>query len=605
MSQNDNRVTKNLKDLMKKAKFLIAVRTATGSENKEHCLLRAKDIYVVDDSVLQETFNPWSAPMESLLEDFYTMLGSNTLSKAIMEEWIPRGNVRKSAMSESLQVSIRQRAPLLLYSEMRSNDDHAQNLDSLLKLEVAEVVGQIELSRSLGDVKRIQLTTSAVIKHSKEKQVPLLLVVKDYDYFDIAQVLNRVLLNRTKLNDSLLLSTLLATSLENLRRKGFPVDRLLTTTSQIQELSQSVVEPSSPPSLKKEMSENVQTDTKIVEELMSIFPNMKEEYLRSLVMQYNGEVAQICQHVLNNQTTSQDSSSFRDISMRGSTSSAGANTSFNEHEKSNSNNTLSQVNSLQNPFTVLKNIFGSTNSDFSKGNPRPHPTTSEHDISLSELQTQQRLLDHTLEEATAAVNKTETTRIFNSPTNLDYASNQAHCETIPSQDLRFIGSFRLSSASIRFYVHSSFSRADIASFWQNDQSPSFALASFGSQLLLLAKEVFHMNPDGIHIYYGPSHTIAFNRGNSLFFNLKIFIGLHLEEFERIVRTLNVDMNQFIQQPIATILMAKTSLSFWFVTYCHELAHNFEVAHNQVFAYYMGSFTRHYLPFYFALLSRSA
>ncbi|KAF9079797.1 hypothetical protein BGX27_005973, partial [Mortierella sp. AM989] len=49
----------------------------------------------------------------------------------------------------------------------------------------------------------------------------------DMDYFDIADALAKLLLKKKKLNDSIWWSSLLSTSLLNLKRKGFQVDRIL------------------------------------------------------------------------------------------------------------------------------------------------------------------------------------------------------------------------------------------------------------------------------------------------------------------------------------------------------------------------------------------
>src|SRR4051812_47903058 len=72
--------------------------------------------------------------------------------------------------------------------------------------------------------------------------------------------------------------------------------------------------------------------------------------------------------------------------------------------------------------------------------------------------------------------------------------------------------------------------------------------------------VFELTPLAIHVFYdNNSSTIAFNRDRALFFNLKFYIGLHDEEC-KIKPTCN-------------------AMTYWFMTFCHELAHNLVRSHN--------------------------
>jgi hypothetical protein len=73
-------------------------------------------------------------------------------------------------------------------------------------------------------------------------------------------------------------------------------------------------------------------------------------------------------------------------------------------------------------------------------------------------------------------------------------------------------------------------------------------------------DVFELAPKDIHIFYdGTSNSIAFNRNRELFFNLKFYRELHDEEC-KIIPTIN-------------------AMTYWFMMFCHELAHNFIQHHN--------------------------
>jgi hypothetical protein len=64
----------------------------------------------------------------------------------------------------------------------------------------------------------------------------------------------------------------------------------------------------------------------------------------------------------------------------------------------------------------------------------------------------------------------------------------------------------------------------------------------------------------IHVFYDDNSTsIAFNYNRYLFFNLKFYIGYH--DIECLLRpTVN-------------------AMTYWFMTFCHELAHNYVKHHN--------------------------
>lgn len=90
---------RNLLYEMMNSPFLIGIKKSGNNEQQEkadvkndeeegkddddivqYTLAKAKDIFIVDDTMGQQIFSPLSAPMETLLEDFYENLGSTRLS---------------------------------------------------------------------------------------------------------------------------------------------------------------------------------------------------------------------------------------------------------------------------------------------------------------------------------------------------------------------------------------------------------------------------------------------------------------------------------------------------------------------------------------------
>ena len=72
--------------------------------------------------------------------------------------------------------------------------------------------------------------------------------------------------------------------------------------------------------------------------------------------------------------------------------------------------------------------------------------------------------------------------------------------------------------------------------------------------------LFKLSQDVLHVYYDTDRTTpAFNLNGSLFFNLFIYETLH-------------DTDAATLSPEA--------MTYWFLTFCHELAHNFVKSHDE-------------------------
>jgi len=91
------------------------------------------------------------------------------------------------------------------------------------------------------------------------------------------------------------------------------------------------------------------------------------------------------------------------------------------------------------------------------------------------------------------------------------------------------------------------------------------LNEFCLMVKALAAEVFGVQAKNLAIYFNTDHgrkkrtkSIAFNQGGRIFLNAAIYLDFQLKKTE--------PQSQIIHH--------------WFMTLCHELAHNLEVDHNQ-------------------------
>ncbi|CAG8703351.1 13798_t:CDS:10, partial [Dentiscutata erythropus] len=90
------------------------------------------------------------------------------------------------------------------------------------------------------------------------------------------------------------------------------------------------------------------------------------------------------------------------------------------------------------------------------------------------------------------------------------------------------------------------------------------------KVLVSVSEIFKLPKSKINIFYDNDSTkVAFNRDKTLFFNIQCYIESG--------HSLN------------------TAIVSWFMTFCHELAHNFISPHNAEFVFYLQSYAKKYFP----------
>jgi len=152
------------------------------SRSYDYKLEKASNIYLIDDTILQQIFNPLSAPMETLLENMYSYFGSQWLSKAVQELWVPKGSPIETAKSNELQELIKERAPLLVYDvqSMKEKGLVSNSQTILRKLKVREV-SDIEIKRKLKNIEVTQKTSACIVNNHKTGL--MLLIIRNFDYF--------------------------------------------------------------------------------------------------------------------------------------------------------------------------------------------------------------------------------------------------------------------------------------------------------------------------------------------------------------------------------------------------------------------------------------
>ncbi|GBB83136.1 hypothetical protein RclHR1_00010018 [Rhizophagus clarus] len=153
-------------------------------------------------------------------------------------------------------------------------------------------------------------------------------------------------------------------------------------------------------------------------------------------------------------------------------------------------------------------------------------------------------------------------------------SETSYCDVIPGHLLFCVGT----EQGIELYDAKSANQADILS-----PLNSASLARFLNILKNIAS-VFDLELQAIHVFYDNyTNSIAFNRDRSLFFNLKFYIGLHDKECK--------------------INPTSDSMTYWYLTFCHELAHNLIQNHSSEHEFYLSSFAESYMSKFLAVLKK--
>lgn len=500
-------------------------------------LAKATEIVLVDDPVLFQTFLPLSAPMENMLESFYERLGSQWISREVIEDWQIIGSIRNKEQAARLQKLLRQRAPLLLYdvgqggSRRESLTSDLKNLQDLLNTLTVGEVDQVNIKRTFRGVVRLSPTTSSMANDNRGKRY--LLVTPNYDFFDVSQALSKMLFKHPRLQDSLLLSTLLSSSLINLKRKGFPVDRLLNAEANVQKI------PVAPP--------------------LPVPPALPATpaaaAAAAAAAQSNGTIGGPSDAA---RTTAPSGSSTQQDELESNSWFGDIQKWLTGTEDKKPPPPPPDHDRMPGAFVDSSNTGGSsTNGGPGTHRPVEHIDPNQTDRLKAELQ--------------AAINSSrpaEGSFRATIPQNPGGAPAppmpEDYCRVLLDSDLKKVGAVR----GIALYAEKNGSMDDLQALIDVGALESFVL------LLLDLASIFGF-PDlsALNIWWdAKGSTVAFNRNRTVFVNLRYYAALHFERAP-----------------------AAEAYSFWFMSLAHELAHHFVADHNAEHEYYLSSLAETYLP----------
>ncbi|CAI2174465.1 1539_t:CDS:10 [Funneliformis geosporum] len=555
---------------MRKAPILLAVRKRNSNSERinsvnkndfgneevdQYCLGSAREIFINDDTVYQQVFNPLSVPEEDYMEMLYKNLGCRSLRESVRETVTPMGNVRETESSRKLQGTIIERSRLFYHDYSKNEIKRGEEWLKKLKVREIDQIETIYLLTTSSETKK-EFTTTCLL-HDKWKDSWTLFVTPDPDFLDISQHIVKSIYNSHKWKDISHLNMLLTTHLSSLKRKGYPIDRILRQPKlqrvvekydkkmSDQEPENSPIHDKAPP-IKNNPSSSVLPPKleSCVSQLQEAYPDCDPEYIRKCLLQEkDNHLDNVANRLAEEDYPQTESKSLRKLGWN----------LFSKVTKSISDYTNL---STTKPLHSSKPIESSANMEPSTVTPK---TT--------------RDLRNVLNDAIKTC-RSNSGSVIDSQASVKIVSESqtSYCDVIPGHSLHCVGNLQ----GIELYVP----KGQSEMLYQSCFDPLNRFVNILKDLVI----VFDLAPKAIHVFYdNNASSIAFNRDKALFFNLKFYLGLHDEECKT--------------KPTSD------AMTYWFMTFCHELAHNFIPLHNSEHEYYFSSFAENYMSNFLAIMKK--
>lgn len=514
-------------------------------EKLQFTLYGINELFLIDDVISHQLFNLPAVP--SNLEQFYLKLGCRWVSSVIRSEWKWTGQIQSEGnLIESTRKILKERQNLIISSLDGDDGDGSKVIKNCRKrLEAVKLfqVNSIEICRTCTVNKQTNSQPSCAFTDGAIAH-PSIYLAKNgdgqFDHFDLAAVIVSLLCEKKgKLQDSLLVASLLTTPLSSLRAKGFQVDSNIKKAEEIvlpEQQKQLEIRKSS------ELSDLIQEKEK---------PKSDSGY-KNQSLEEQAQIQQIQQIQDQDQNQNQiKTSKESNNSKRWSESILGflkkTSDSFKNNSSKDSLYKTGKAGEARNEESIRNALDRGIKSL------QPHKS--------GDFEAIQRSINNE-----PAPDNQKVRRELNS-----------YCQVLSS--LRFIGKMGTVDIYAGEYLESNDFLAG-----NKDSLISF----YGLIVDKLAYTVFRVSPQSssIHLYYDPeSNTVAFNRGHSLFFNFAYFIA-------------NQHFSILNGSEVKEMQRCKT---FWFMTFCHELAHNFVNDHDVQHEFYMTSFAEQFLPDFIKIL----
>ena len=520
---------------------------------REWQLTTASDAIVVDDYMNYRLFKNsiLAAPQEEQLEDFYIALGSPLLSSLVEEaaKHGPRASDQQPA--KKLQKVIFERAQLFLHDQPIDTVKHDTRwLERNLQV---QLVSSISLRRSLKDRNISHVEKRSAVVTQTNREYTLWITGEKPDFYQVSQALVHLLLLRPKLHSALTLEMLLKTDLLDLRTRGFNVARILRQKAAEARLAES-------------------RRQQALEEEQNRIKEQEQAWGKTQADGPNNKSAQ----------KPQPPGGFPETPDRASTPD-GPERGLQQQPRGLLSNISRQLG-IRDKSRQLQSMLGSANQTptvASEGEEDPPPPYSnggaQKNLKPNTVTAPHQLRENLL-SAVKKARPNNSTSIFSRGETNTVSETQSYCDERPAHDLTCIAELQ---HGIQMFLSPS-STPNSSNFLTTH---SAGLSSFAS-LLNSVCTIFSLDPRVINVFFEPhGKTIAFNRAGSIFCNYLYFQSLHEASIAR-------------GQGMADAIV------YWFVIYCHELAHNLVADHSSNHSFYTEGFVAQYFGKVVEVLART-
>lgn len=522
---------------------------------KEYSLAPAAGMVIVDDFATYRLFQSQllTAPQEETLENLYSALDTPWLSRLVEDDQRMGALQNDQSAGQKLQRLIVERCRLFLHDHMADVIRHdAKWIENNLIVKTTEF---LQITRRLKGYRMQFVEKRTAALHRESKKDATLFVTVKYDLYEVSRAIMGLLLKRPRQQDYLALETILESDLKRLKTKGYNVDRILRLKAVESRLAET------------ERQRREEEQRKLIEAEAASRPKGTDKALTNGVMPPgpNG--------VAPNQMEEQPESPERQVSMPGSfaespeqqSNAAGRGkksifSNLGKHLGLNNDNMGGQAGQQ------MQNMLTNGHSGPGEDLPPPYEPRDPNVGRGTEKVTSPRDLQKNLQNAIKASRAFDSSSLFAPPETNNIKETPTYCDSKPGHDLKYITAF---GTGIKLFL--SRSHPNPTAFMERNRE---AIALFVS-LLAECAAIFDLSTQTINMFHDETGSaIAFNSNGSLFCNLRYFMQLHLAD-------------------MTTAEGRVEAMAYWWVTLCHELAHNMVSDHSAQHSYYTESFVAQY------------
>ncbi|KAH8908629.1 hypothetical protein BR93DRAFT_944198 [Coniochaeta sp. PMI_546] len=550
---------KELFKRMKTSAFLLGSREITSNNGrssdsyeeeeapiKQWQLAAPGQIVVLDDYISYRLFKDSliCAPEEDVLEAFYMALGSQTLGSLVQEDLKIGPHMEKQDGAVWLRKHVLERSKLFMYEYTKHKPDSVRHdVKWLEKHLTVEVVRSVALRRSLrGQNQSHTEKRSAASRRTNSGYVLYVSSEGRPDMYQVGQAVCQLLLTRPSQQAYFFFEPFLKLDLLDLRARGYNVDRILRAKA----AEARIAEEERRKALEAEQQKIQQREREWAQQHQPVEAAAREAAKTPKTNRMPGGFADSPEddHSPVPQQQRKNRGLFSNISRR-----LGFDVD-DEQQRANNDDAQRQLeNFLPEPQGIPQ---GRT--------PTPTPHVEGNRPNDDGRVTNPAVIQRNLLNAINSTRPHDSSELFSPPNQATVKEQATYCDDTPSHNINFVAE---APQGMRVFVSKDLSVSP-QEFLMNQLSN---IGQFEGLLKDIAS-IYGLAPNAIHIFYDEhGGTIAFNKGGSIFCNLRFFVQLHAPKFGR--------------SPEARV----EATTWWWVVAAHELAHNLVAPHNSDHSYY--------------------